>query len=253
MTEYLRNQNSPFKHHVAYLIAAMSCNQALSYDARLVPPRLLCGEAALLQASSLSFLESLLAVELCDRVRRQASLPGPLGGMAYRPPDRVSLGNRFVSTYCNLQPRIRNLALELGVVLPDVLSDWDDACLIGSELEGPGVKCCSGTVAFTPAARNEFLASPWRWDRDEQSLFSQNALSASTTAGNKLCGRIQRGCDMLAATRLHSESLALDQKRLLVCRWSWVRIVLDKHASVCQGLPSKLVVHHSSSAEAWHC
>ena len=80
LKEYLRIEVSDSKHHVAYLIASLSCNQALSYDARLVPPEVLAGEAARMHDASYDFLDGLLGTSLDCDTRWQASLPGPLGG-----------------------------------------------------------------------------------------------------------------------------------------------------------------------------
>ena len=117
---YVRTGTSPHKHHIAYLIASLSCNQALSYDARLVPPGVLAGEAARLHDASWDFLELLLASTLDSDTRRQACLPGPIGGISYRPPCFENLAPRFLSTHCNLSPRLRGLSLELGIALPDL-------------------------------------------------------------------------------------------------------------------------------------
>ena len=123
----------------------------------LVPPRLLCGEAARLWTASWQFLQRLLCVEMSDATCRQASLPGP--------PNFSSMAPCFLATFLNLCPRIRGLATELGMSLQEGFVDQGEAETLANELQYKGVKYSAGAVSFTDSAREVFVNSPWVVDR----------------------------------------------------------------------------------------
>lgn len=197
----------------AWLMYRGVAAQALVYDARLLPREVVEAAGAQdLHEMILDGLAALLGRELPARARRQAELPGPLGGLSLRP---GAHGLRADASYWAAWDYHRavlpRLAGRLGLCIGGI-ADEAHAKRAQARLRAAGANVEVGAqLRVTLTALGEYAASPWCQDLPVDELAASWPQSVDRFRGEsvadsmhhrKLEARVLRVVESLQAARL---------------------------------------------------
>ena len=212
-----------------WTVLQQSVARALEYDMRLCPWVHLEAHAARLAAACHQTLEELLGCQLDDHARKQATLPGALGGLSLSLPSELRAAAAFHAAEVAHCGPVQRLVVELGRPTRGSTADASAAAGAAETLREEGVEVRQAVPAFTAEARRRYDAGPWAADTPAAAVFAfphpaapraapdvdgaggeGGSWGAATTwhtaAGGRSreYGRAMRALDALRATELHA-------------------------------------------------
>ena len=186
---YAASAPCPDSAQIAWTVTSRSIAHALSYDARLCPPKTLATAENALRAAIRTVVDATAGAALTDHEHEQTELPGALGGMCLRTGGEAPSAASYVATWLTHRDAIPKIATRLGKPHTREVdtAEAHEALVI---LRANGIDMQGDVPTFTPTARERYEAGPWIHDTPTSEVFTvPTELPHQTTAGGKGQGK----------------------------------------------------------------